>query len=474
MCGLVGIAGNIENVDLDVFKDLLWIDAIRGMDNTGVASVLYTKPTDVRLLKVQGGPDQLFDRKSLVDVITHGSMFLMGHNRSRTSGSTEFKNAHPFHFEHLVGAHNGTLDWQTKNRLRGIFDTDSETLFNTINLIGVDEAVKMMMHPRDAWSLTWYDKRTKQLNFLRNKERPMYWVLDKDSRSTLYWASDPTMLYLVLNKYGIEIEKVHANPENILVTWQMNDKAAIELAKPTHRRVEAPPFVQPVNTGRVPPTQEEIERRRQALRVRHFGPNTSTTTTPSTITKGHNLEANMCELPFEPDSLKPGAEFHGADGSYVYVKGILVKKTDDVVQQIIKTAVDRKGEQADIVENMTRAMTAEEAFAFETRLMEHGSRQIIPPVTDQELSELVAKGKLKFDYMTAGGRNGSHYVGYDGQKFNRHQFEHKMQDGCVVCPIVPSWGEPVKFLKDGAFICYECLTSERTKRTALGLIRNML
>ena len=42
MCGLVGMAlktlGGASNIDLAIFNDLLYMDALRGFDATGVAS----------------------------------------------------------------------------------------------------------------------------------------------------------------------------------------------------------------------------------------------------------------------------------------------------------------------------------------------------------------------------------------------------------------------------------------------------
>lgn len=241
MCGLVGTCGFLDRRDLDAFKDLLWIDAVRGQDNTGAASVLYDKSDEYNLCKVTGAVNELFDKKSFDKVVQPNVSFLMGHNRSKTLGTVAAKNAHPFVFDNVIGAHNGTLTWASKGRMKDDlkFETDSEALFNDINEFGVEETIKKM---DGAWALTWYDRKQKQINFLRNKERPLFYVLD-DSNSTLYWASEHTMLYMVLNRHQIPFTgKVKEVPENTWVRWQLNDKSNVVLDKPVHRHLAATPW----------------------------------------------------------------------------------------------------------------------------------------------------------------------------------------------------------------------------------------
>lgn len=248
MCNNAGVLGQINHKDLQVFRDLLWVGALRGQDNTGAASIRYDKPEDVTVCKTVGGPFDLFDRKHLDNVIKYGSSVLIGHNRSKTLGSVHYKNAHPFVFDNVVGCHNGTLTWASKGRMKEDtkFETDSEALYNDMNSNGFEETIKKM---DGAWALVWYDRGKRQLNMHRNKERPLYYVIDKQN-STMYWASEHTMLYLVLNRYNIDfVGKVKAVPENTWVKWQVNEKEGFTLDKPVFRQLVAPPFPQHVHTN---------------------------------------------------------------------------------------------------------------------------------------------------------------------------------------------------------------------------------
>ncbi len=234
----------MNQTDLRIFKDLIWIDGIRGLDNTGVVSISYDALEDYKQLKVTGGPDQLFDRKHLDDVVKDGVLLVMGHNRYKTMGSVAAKNAHPFVFDNVIGAHNGTLSWRSKNQMKNdlTFDTDSEALFNDMNEFGFEDTIKRM---DGAWALTWYDRKTKQLNFHRNKERPLWYVMDKN-HTTVYWASEPGFLYLVLNRNGVEFTgKVREVPVDTWIQFQLNDQKGFQLDKPVYRNLVAPPFVVP-------------------------------------------------------------------------------------------------------------------------------------------------------------------------------------------------------------------------------------
>jgi hypothetical protein len=110
-------------------------------------------------------------------------------------------NAHPIEYDHIIGAHNGTLDQASWDRLETAigekFPVDSQALIAAIAKLGVKDAIELCTEGRDthtgAWSLTWFDKTDNSINFLRNKHRPLWIAHAKDFRRLL-WASEWWML----------------------------------------------------------------------------------------------------------------------------------------------------------------------------------------------------------------------------------------------------------------------------------------
>lgn len=200
MCGLVGVAGNLGHSDELLMKRLLILDYFRGTDSTGLASIsLKGKPT---IVKMATHPINLFDSKSF-DKALNGfqSTAFIGHNRAATLGAVSDLNAHPFQFGNIIGAHNGTLDkasWQRLEEAAGVkTDVDSAAIFACINEIGIDETVKLMETGRTsqtgAWALVWYDMSDDTMRFLRNEHRPLWYAVN-DKKEKLVWASEYEMI----------------------------------------------------------------------------------------------------------------------------------------------------------------------------------------------------------------------------------------------------------------------------------------
>jgi hypothetical protein len=180
------------------------------------------------------------------DPTIDNSKILIGHNRFGTVGGNSSRNAHPFVFDNVVGVHNGTIQYSDRKVLKDHdkFDTDSEAIYYNISELGPKEALKDL---KGAWSLVWWDRVEHKLNFLRNKERPMYWTLSETGKE-LYWASESGMLQAVLARHSVKHGAVYGTPEDTMLSFTIPDDYNTVIASPERTEVKgALPFVFPVH-----------------------------------------------------------------------------------------------------------------------------------------------------------------------------------------------------------------------------------
>lgn len=244
-------------------------NSVRGLDSTGAASVKRTEINGrpkIVLAKELGHPFELLSLKrkgqeSFDDVLAGTNKVLLGHCRAKTIGAPTRRNAHPFRFDNVVGTHNGTLSYTTKEALTGVdkFETDSETLYSVIDSEGIAAAVKKLRRPEDgtksnfwpdAYALVWYDSRDNTLNFLRNQERPLYYGYSKD-KQRLFWSSESGHLAAAMANVPHEDKQyMWEVPEDIHISWEIPNHGQ-QFSKPRGVRREATPDTPFVGRGSV-------------------------------------------------------------------------------------------------------------------------------------------------------------------------------------------------------------------------------
>lgn len=206
MCGIVGMAGNLNTQHAKMFRNMLFFDTNRGLDSTGVVYVPMTLSGEIKVEKDVGAPSNLWefnDSEIFNDEGRYKTIprALIGHNRKATKGKITRENAHPFSFNHIHGVHNGSLINYSKLEGYEEFDVDSKCIFKTIEEKGIEHCWANFHGPA---ALVWWDDEEKTLNFIRNKERPLVFAQNK-AKNALFWASEPWMIIMAANLAKIEL-----------------------------------------------------------------------------------------------------------------------------------------------------------------------------------------------------------------------------------------------------------------------------
>lgn len=218
MCGIVGMAGNLQIKHERAFGDLLIMNQLRGFDSVGICHVGWAnKPT---VLKSLADPATFIASREYKEAFRGIARVLLGHNRAATAGAVTTNNAHPFTHGPITGVHNGTLVGLHLLEDNKNFKVDSDNLYHHINKKGIDDAWK---NTAGAAALVWWNEEEGTITFLRNKERPLYYVFNKEG-NVILWASEYHMIYAACHRQGIELA---GNPsvvtENVLHTVKVQD-----------------------------------------------------------------------------------------------------------------------------------------------------------------------------------------------------------------------------------------------------------
>lgn len=378
MCGLTGIAGSIDKTDTKVFEELLYIAALRGTDSTGLAALafkgkakVYEEPLVIKCPQIAA---DFLDRNTVKQAISVGRCLLMGHTRWGTVGKINKQNAQPFDYDHIVGTHNGTLSWGAKYKLEGKdrnFGTDSAALYASIDEKGLNKTLALL-DDEDAMALVWFDTKTGTLNLYRNEQRPLHYVFDK-SNSTFYWASEPWMLYMALNRNNVSFKKVKTLEPFIHLCIEMPDEPGFQFAKPVMTRIKMQKHPVPVQ------------------------------------------------------------QTYGVEGYLFKDKG---EKKEGQIIPFVNPPI------SSAVSSITKPGMYSRAEDLKEKMQERWRLSTIQQRSDAE------GGRF---YKTSYGKN-----------IGEVEFMEIADSGCAICGVVPEFGEPVKFVQSGGFICAQCMAAARS------------
>lgn len=226
MCGIVGVMnfepGAVSGHHMNMFMNLLWSDAARGMHGTGAFAVANNGEN--YRVRVGGPPHQLIDSSEFDKfdkfVSKKWVRAVVGHNRYATRGNITTEHSHPFRSKdgNILLVHNGTLDAFKHLPDAKNFDVDSEAICHAFSVQGAEKTIPTL---KGAWALVWYDNKDKTINFLRNKERPLAMARHQKEKF-LAWSSEPGLVKWVLNRNGMYLFDVEEIPVDTWISFELN------------------------------------------------------------------------------------------------------------------------------------------------------------------------------------------------------------------------------------------------------------
>lgn len=245
MCGIAGVfsSGSLSDTERSLFKWMLYFNKTRGNDSTGV--YMHTSHRNNKIIKSLGSPEDLWNADVSRDLFSYDGdclvrsvTGLLGHTRAANSGRVVTSNAHPFRHKNVVGVHNGKVKseaWFPKNGI-SIHEVDSHRL---IEALGEGHDIKDLAREIPmAYTLIWVDGDKGTLNFARNEERPLHFMISKDA-GTIAFASELWQIDVARHvsraatAFGkIEELKTHAHVEIPLAKHRMCEGIKVTAYKP--------------------------------------------------------------------------------------------------------------------------------------------------------------------------------------------------------------------------------------------------
>lgn len=179
MCGIFGAIGAPNNA---LLRSLAIVNRERGTHSLGFFA------SNGKMCKNAGDPLRLLREEpfgGFLETACKKCWFVAGHTRLATRGKKTKKNAHPYRYGRILGAHNGCVTAPKE------YAVDSMYLFDLLREHGGDYQ-KALADVRGYWSLTWFDGRNLFIATHDNSVALARWG------SSWYYSSDESHLRAAL------------------------------------------------------------------------------------------------------------------------------------------------------------------------------------------------------------------------------------------------------------------------------------
>lgn len=242
MCGLAGMITH-KNAKLtktqlaqrnNIFQSILFAMSERGTDATGMLAVCENKHC---IYKKAIDSFNFLKENKFKQIMAKNPSIVIGHTRYGTVGAKdEDKNAHPFEYGNIIGAHNGSVTNYHDSPIWKDSSVDSEAIFHALNEFDNDyEATFPTLE--GAFAITWVDKREPDTVYLVRENNPLY-ILEVPALKTKFWASiDDVMLVALFGALGGSVEFTQFELKSNFV-YRINTQFKIEKKKVEFKKSE--------------------------------------------------------------------------------------------------------------------------------------------------------------------------------------------------------------------------------------------
>jgi len=220
MCGICCSAGS--SINIDKFKLLLLLNKSRGEHATGITDGIniFKKaiPADKFIIEYKEGFEKLK---------VNSTSIIIGHTRKSTDYSTSSKDecAHPFHYDNIIGVHNGRIfnSEDIEEEFNVKLDVDSEAIFYLLSKKDLEETIEQRLNRlKGKYAVAWYNwEEADKLHLVKHDAELSYAVVD----GNLYVSSDKEHL-----KSIAEEKDIKELDEDTLYTYDVNN-FSFELTK---------------------------------------------------------------------------------------------------------------------------------------------------------------------------------------------------------------------------------------------------